>query len=105
MPCNLLLVDNERAFRQELCDCLEEYRVSEAASGEEALQILKKANDIDLVILDVLMPGLNGIETLQKIRQMNPALGIIMTGKSSEDIAIEVLKAHADDYLQKPFSV
>lgn len=62
IPSKILLVDDDRVFRDEFRDTFEEYGIRDASSGEEALEILKRPNEIDLVILDVRMPGINGIE-------------------------------------------
>jgi len=106
MPYNILLVDDDKEFREEFRDYLEDYQVIEASSGEEALEILNKPNVIDLVILDVMMPGLHGTEVLKEMKKIDPNLGIIiLTGYSSEDVAIEALKGHADDYIQKPLDI
>jgi two-component system response regulator YesN len=103
MQNTILLVDDDRGFRAELRASLEEFKVLEASSGQSALQILKKAHDVGLVFLDVMMPGLNGIDVLQEIKKIAPDVRIvILTGFSSKDIAIEALKAHADDYIEKP---
>ena len=105
MPNKILLVDDDREFREEFKEFLETYEVIEAESGEEALKILKKPNEIDLVLLDVRLPGIKGTEVLKEIKTIAPGLGIIiLTGHSSEDVAIEALKGHADDYLEKPLN-
>ena len=106
MPNTILLVDDDRDFRDEFKDCFDAYRIVEAGDGDEALRILKKPNDIDLVILDVKMPGIKGTEVLREIREIAPDLGIIiLTAHSSEDVAIAALKGHADDYVEKPMNV
>lgn len=106
MPNKILLVDDDREFRAEFKECLDRYDILEAVNGEDALRILKKPNEIDLVILDVKMPGPGGTEVLEEIKKIDPDLGIIMlTGHSSEDIAIEALKGRADDYLEKPADI
>ncbi|MFB0526823.1 MAG: response regulator [bacterium] len=106
MPYNILLVDDDKEFREEFRDYLEDYQVIEACNGEEALGLLKKPNVIDLVILDVMMPGLPGTEVLKEMRRIDPDLGIIiLTGYSSEGVAIEALKGRADDYIQKPIDI
>lgn len=106
MPDQILLVDDDKDFRGEFKDCLGEYEIIDTGSGEEALKILKKPNAIDLVVLDIKMPGISGIDVLKEIRNVSPELGIIiLTGYSSKDVAIEALKGHADDYIEKPFDV
>ena len=106
MTYNILLVDDDQDFREEFSDFLSEYHVIQASNGEEALKLLKKPNEIDLVILDVMMPGLRGTEVLLKIKKMVPDLGIIiLTGYSTKDIILEALKGHADDYIEKPLQI
>ncbi|MDP1853702.1 MAG: response regulator transcription factor [Candidatus Omnitrophota bacterium] len=106
MPEKILLVDDDDDFRSEFKDCFSEYEIIESASGEEALRVLRRPNEIDLVILDIKLPGLNGTEVLREIRKTNPGLGIIiLTGYSSKDTAIEALRGRADDYIEKPFDI
>lgn len=106
MPYKILLVDDDKDFRNEFIDYFSDYEIAEAGSGEEALVILKRPNEIDLVILDVNMPGASGTEVLKKIKTVAAGLPvIILTSHSSEDVAIEALKGHADDYLEKPIDV
>ena len=106
MPYQILLVDDDSEFREEIRECLSQYRIIEASNGEEALRIIRKPHAIDLVLLDVLMPGLKGTEVLKEIKRLAPDLGvIILTGNSTQDIAIEALRGHADDFIEKPFDV
>jgi two-component system, response regulator YesN len=106
MSYQILMVDDDADFREELRDCLDGYSVIEAANGADALAILKKPNAIDLVILDAIMPQLSGTEALREIKKIKPGLAIIMlTGQSSKDIAIDALKGRADDYIEKPINV
>lgn len=106
MPDKLLLVDDDREFREEFAESLSDYEIIQADSGQEAMRLLSRANEIDLVIMDVFMPGLSGTEVLKQIRNNFPGLGIIiLTGYSSKDVAIEALKGHADDYLEKPVDI
>ena len=106
MAYQILMVDDDADFREELRECLEGYTIIEANNGAEALAILKKPNAIDLVILDAVMPQLSGTEVLREIKKIKPGLSIIMlTGQSSKDIAIEALKGRADDYIEKPVNV
>ncbi|MFA5351557.1 MAG: response regulator, partial [Candidatus Omnitrophota bacterium] len=101
MADKILIVDDDDDLRSELVSLLEGYEVVEAGSGELALNILKKANEISLVILDVMMPGLNGLDVLAQIKKDNPRIKvIILTGHSSKDTAIEALKSRADDYIE-----
>jgi two-component system response regulator YesN len=104
--CKILIVDDDEDFRSEIRDFLEEYDVIEASNGDKALGLLKRPNDIDLVILDVKMPGLSGTTILKKIKDMLPDIGvIILTGYGSKDIAIEALRGKSDDYIEKPVDI
>lgn len=106
MADKILVVDDDNELRSELCDFLNGYKVMEASSGEEALKILRRANEIKLVILDVVMPGASGLDILAEIRKMEPCpRTIILTGHSSKDVAIDALKGRADDYIEKPISI
>ncbi|MHB9154271.1 MAG: helix-turn-helix domain-containing protein [Endomicrobiales bacterium] len=106
MPEKILLVDDDEDFRTEFRESLEEYDVLEVDSGQKALDLLRKPNEIDLVILDVVMPGLSGTEVLKEMRRIAPNLGIIMlTGYGSKDTAIEALRSDADDYIEKPMDI
>jgi len=105
MTSKILIVDDDRIFRSELRDALDGYEVIEASSGEEALAALRRAKEIGLVLLDVQMYGLNGIDILEKIKKTDPHLHVaIMTGHGSKDVAIDALKARADDFLEKPIA-
>ncbi len=106
MADKILIVDDDRELRSELKDLLEGYNVVEAQNGEEAIEVLRRANEIGLVILDIMMPGLNGIDILGMMKKIDPDLHIIiLTGHSSKEVAIEALKAHADDYIEKPVNI
>ena len=106
MPGTILIVDDDPEFREEFRDCFNEYEVLEAGNGKEALETLKKPNEIDVVILDVKMPGMNGFEVLSKIKTLDPGLGIVIsTGYSSKDAVIEALRGQADNYIEKPLDI
>ena len=103
MPETILIVDDDKEFREEFKEFLAGYEVKEASDGREALELLRKAHNIDLVILDVNMPHISGIDVLTEIKKTDPDLGtIILTGYSDKDTAIDALKGHADDYIEKP---
>lgn len=81
------------------------YDVLEASTGEEALEIIDKNPDIELAVLDVMLPGIDGFEVCKTIREKNKTMGIIMlTAKSQELDKISGLTMGADDYMPKPFS-
>lgn len=101
----ILIVDDEKEIRDlvEIYLKGEGYNTLQATDGEEALVLLEK-NQVDLIILDVMMPKLNGIETCLKIREIRE-MPIIMLSAKSEDIdKILGLNMGADDYLTKPFN-
>jgi two-component system, response regulator YesN len=103
MAETILIVDDDREFRAELSKVLEEFRTLEAANGRDALEILGKSNEVDLILLDIRMPDIGGTELLRKIRKTDRGLPvIIVTGYSSKENAVEALKCRADDYLEKP---
>jgi two-component system, response regulator YesN len=106
IPARILLVDDDETFRNEFRDYFQEYGIAEADGGEEALRILKGPNEIELVVLDVRMSGMNGIEVLERIRRSTPGVRIvILTGYSSKDVAVEALRGQADDYMEKPLDL
>lgn len=81
------------------------YRVTEAATGEEALARYEADPTISIALLDGMLPGIDGFETCRRLRQMNSRMGIIMlTALTREEEKVGGLKAGADDYVTKPFS-
>ncbi|MEW6088343.1 MAG: response regulator [bacterium] len=106
MPGKILIIDDDEVFRSEFKEYFSDYEIEEVPDGKAALQLLKSANNIDLIILDVMLPGINGIEVLREIKRTDPEVKIIiLTGYSSKDVAIKALKGHADDYLEKPLNI
>lgn len=106
MAHKIMIVDDDSEFREEFREFLKEYDVVEAADGDEAIAILRKPNDIGLVILDVNMPRIKGTEALRTMKEIAPEVRVvILTAHSSEDVVIEALRGHADEYLQKPIDV
>src|SRR5580658_633948 len=102
----ILIVDDESAIRRALRPPLIElgFQVAEASRGEEALQALRAAVH-DVVLLDINMPGIGGIETLRRIRAFAPRLPVLMlTVRDAEDEKVKALEEGADDYITKPFS-
>lgn len=104
----VLLVDDEVPFVETMKKRLERRNLNiiTAFSGEEALDILSSNQDTDVVILDVKMPGMDGIETLREIKAKFPLIEVIMlTGHATVESAIEGMKLGAFDYLMKPCEV
>lgn len=103
----ILVMDDEEDIRAFVKINLKRagYNVIEAASGEEALNIIANDNDIDIAVLDVMLPGIDGFSVCRKIREKDKAMGIIMlTAKTQELDKINGLTMGADDYVVKPFS-
>ena len=102
----ILVVDDEPAIRRALRPPLVElgFQITETSRGEEALQTLR-GGVFDVVLLDVNMPGIGGIETLRRIRAFAPRLPIlILTVRDQEEDKVTALELGADDYVTKPFS-
>jgi DNA-binding NtrC family response regulator len=103
----LLVVDDEVELQRALCDTLadEGYEVVGASNGQEGLRALEK-HDFDVLLSDLMMPGMDGIQLLRKAIEMDPNLvGVIMTGQGSVPTAVEAMKVGAFDYLLKPFNL
>lgn len=104
MKPRILIVDDEKEFVETLAQRLtiREYDVTTAFSGTEAIETVKGYN-FDVVILDVLMPGMDGVETLREIKKLKPLTEVIMlTGNATVETAVEGMKLGASDYLMKP---
>ena len=104
---NVLLVDDEKEFLETLVKRLKRRNLNilEAGSGEKAIDIMKTSK-VDVVVLDVRMPGIDGIETLREIKKINPLAEVIMlTGHASVEVAIEGMELGAFDYLMKPMEI
>lgn len=102
---HILVVDSQPDMRDVLADVLEDegYRVTTVENGYEALERVK-AISFNIVIVDIKMPGLNGMELIRKLREADSKLTIIiMTGYSSLEIAVEAVRAGVYDYITKPF--
>lgn len=102
----ILIVEDEKNIRSFLMINLKRngYKVFETECGEEAVKIVQE-NNIDMVLLDLMLPGIDGYETSRRIRQLNQNIGIIMlTAKGQDMDKIMGLEYGADDYIVKPFN-
>ena len=105
--CRVLLVDDETDYREVLTRRLgkRDLIVDGVSSGEEALQYLKSI-PIDVVLLDVKMPGIDGLMVLREIKKLNSLIEVIMlTGHASLEVALEGMRSGAFDYLMKPAEI
>ena len=103
----ILVVDDELFVRELLFEFLtkEEYEVVLADCGEKAVEVIK-SRPVELALIDLKMPGMDGIETLKKIKELNPnTLSVIMTGYPTLESSIEALRCGAHDYVIKPFKL
>jgi len=102
---SVLIVDDEPSLRKVLRTSLSAggFTVEEARSGEEALGVAQH-KAFDLVLLDINMPGIGGVEACRRLRELSPRAGIVMvTVRDLEDDKVHALEAGADDYVTKPF--
>ncbi|MCQ2507884.1 MAG: response regulator transcription factor [Dorea sp.] len=102
----ILVVDDESRMRKLVRDFLERegYRVLEAGDGMEAMDLFYNESDIALVILDIMMPRMDGWQTLREIRQTSQLPVIMLTARSSERDELQGFELGVDEYIAKPFS-
>ncbi len=102
----ILVVDDEERMRKLVRDFLAKkgYLVVEAANGEEAYNIFTSTNDISLIIMDVMMPKMDGYETSEEIRKLSKVPIMMVTAKSSEKDELRGYSLGIDEYITKPFS-
>ena len=103
----ILVIDDERSIRNTLKDILEfeKYQVELAEDGFKALEVLK-ITDFDVILCDIKMPGMDGIELLQKIEEIKPDTPVVMiSGHGNIDTAVEAIKKGAFDFIEKPLDL
>ena len=101
----ILITDDDPDIRNVLNLLLrQQYQTREAADGRQAVEILREEPDTDLVILDVMMPGMDGIETCETIRTFSHVPILFLTAKSAEQDRLSAYQSGGDDFLSKPFS-
>ncbi|MBI5776369.1 MAG: sigma-54-dependent Fis family transcriptional regulator, partial [Nitrospirae bacterium] len=107
MPESILIVDDEPAILTSLSKILEDegYQIAMAKSGQEALKMLG-ADPPDLMMLDIWMPELDGIETLKRAREQAPQVQVVMmSGHGNIETAVKAIKLGAYDFIEKPLSL
>ncbi len=105
-PANILLVDDEPGMQRYIRTLLEvdNYKVETASTGEEAIELVQKGLRPDLVLLDLLMPGIDGLQTLEELRKLQPGLKVVMLSCVSDTRkVVQAIRLGAHDYLTKPF--
>jgi len=107
MP-NILIVDDESGIRESLAGVLadEGFAASSVESGEECLRLLRRQHTYEVVLLDIWLPGIDGLETLERIRDLdNPPEVIMISGHGTIETAVRATKLGAYDFLEKPLSI
>ena len=107
MKKSILIVDDDKTNRESIAKVLtNNYIIYTASNGQKAMDILNKNEDIDLVLTDMMMPEMDGIELLEKIRSTNNDLAVILiTGHSSIESAVDAMRKGAYDYITKPIDL
>ena len=103
--CRVLVVDDDLSYRRALRTSLSAsgFTVEETGTGEDAIKAFNRAR-VDLVLLDINMPGISGVETCRQLREMALDVGIVMvTVRGAEDDKVQALEAGADDFVTKPY--
>ena len=104
---NILVVDDEKVMRSFISDALTDagYKVEVASNGEEALSKIKHS-PFEILLTDLMMPGMDGIEVIQKVKEVNSNVcAIVITGYPSIETAVEAMRKGAYDYIAKPFKL
>lgn len=106
IPAKTILIVDDEAVIRDLCKrALKGYNVVEAGGGEAALNLFAKGG-IDVILTDVMMPGMDGIELLKRLKEKEPTIVVIvMTGFAEKDVILNALKADADDFISKPLNL
>lgn len=103
---NLLVVEDDKMIREGICEFLSEfgYNTFQAEDGKQAISLFEN-NEINLAILDIQLPYINGLDVLKKIRETSDIPAIMLTAFSDEEYKINAFTSLADGYIEKPFSL
>jgi signal transduction histidine kinase len=104
-PTPVLIVDDDALIRDLCARVLSHYRVLQADNGRDALQLLERER-VDLVLTDVMMPAMDGLDLLKALKEKEPTLAVVvMTGYADKEVVLQALKADADDFITKPINL
>lgn len=102
----IVIVDDDLRIHQSLEKILFEYQLISFTDAEKALKYLQGPNEASLVLVDVCMAGLNGIELLEKLRKTRKDIAVMMiTAHANQGIVVDAMRLHADDFVEKPFDI
>ena len=102
----ILVIDDEAIVREIFLSAFEEYEIITVSNGNDALDILVEVPDIAIILIDVQMPGLRGVDLLREVKMKSPqSILIILTGHSIDDDEIKLLSEDADECIEKPFDI
>lgn len=102
----IMVIDDDVRVINSIRMVMPELEIVDFCNGEEGLEYLKKPNNILLVLLDVMMPGIDGMTVLHEIKKVKPQIPVIMmTAYGSMDVVVQALRNKADDFLEKPFDI
>jgi len=102
---SILIVDDEAIIRDLCSKALKGYRILQAGDGDEALSLFEQGG-VDVILTDVMMPRMNGIDLLKRVKEIDPtSVVIIMTGFAEKEVILNALKADADDFIPKPLNL
>src|SRR3989304_9178255 len=107
MKANILIVDDEESIRTSLSGVLKDegYRISTVVNGEDAIDKVK-SDSFDVMLLDIWLPGMDGMEALKQIKVLKPELPVIMiSGHGNIETAVKCTKLGAYDFIEKPLSI
>jgi len=102
----ILVIDDDPRVIKSIKMALSEYEIIDYTDGRKAVEFLKKSRGINFVLLDVMMPKIDGLAVLHEIRKHNKDIIVMMmTAYATKDIAVQALRDHADDFIEKPFDM
>lgn len=102
----ILVVDDDPRIIKSINLYMTDYEITSFSNGQDALDFLKKPHNVRLVLLDVLMNGMNGLDVLKAIKSMDKRITVLMiTAYGTKDVAIQALRNRADDLIEKPFDM